>query len=132
VQISELHAQGKVSDMLYALARGPDHRIRVSNRCSINGFFFFQIRDIEKHLTTQNSGVVVQGDGMEWYGVIKKIIVLDFPNKKEVMLFQCDWFDVPPATSKVRAKAEGTVEMSMGLFILTPLSCAMQMSHTSW
>jgi len=117
--------------MLYALPWGPDHRIRVSNRCSINGFFF-QTRDVEQHLTTQNSGVVVQGDGMEWYGVIKKISVLDFANEKEVMLFQCDWFDVPPATSKVRAKAEGTVEMSMGLLILTPPSCAMQMSHTSW
>src|SRR6185437_11627007 len=103
--------------MLYDLARGPHHCIRAKNRCSINGFFF-RTRDIEKHLTTQNSGVVVQGDGMEWYGVIKKIIVLDFPNKKEVMLFQCDWFDVPPANSKVRAKAEGTVEMSMGLLIL--------------
>ena len=92
--------------MLYDLARGPHHCIRVSNRCSINGFFF-RTRDIEKHLTTQNSGVVVQGDGMEWYGVIKKIIVLDFANEKEVMLFQCDWFDVPPAPSKIKSKSRG-------------------------
>ena len=106
MQISELQAQGKVSDMLYDLARGPHHCIRVSNRCSIDGFFF-RTRDIEKHLTTQNSGVVVQGDGMEWYGVIKKIIVLDFANEKEVMLFQCDWFDVPPAPSKIKSKGRG-------------------------
>ena len=92
--------------MIYDLARGPHHCIRVSNRCSINGFFF-RTRDIEKHLTTQNSGVVVQGDGMEWYGVIKKIIVLDFANEKEVMLFQCDWFDVPPAPSKIKSKSRG-------------------------
>ena len=67
---------------------------------------------------------------MEWYGVIKKTIVLDFANEKEVMLFQCDWFVVPRV--RLRAKAEGTVEMSMGLLILTPPSFAMQRSHTSW
>jgi len=44
---------------------------------------------------------------MEWYGVIKKIIVLDFANEKEVMLFQCDWFDVPPAPSKIKSKSRG-------------------------
>ena len=40
-------------------------------------------------------------------GVIKKIIVHDFANKKEVMLFQCDWFDVPPAPSKIKSKSRG-------------------------
>jgi len=100
--------------MLYDLARGPHHCIRVSNRCSINGFFF-RTRDIEKHLTTQNSGVVVQGDGMEWYGVIKKIIVLDFANEKEVMLFQCDWFDVPPAPSKIKSKSKGYSREEYGI-----------------
>jgi hypothetical protein len=34
---------------------------------------------------------------MEWYGVIKKIISLEFPNEKEVIMFQCDWYDVPAA-----------------------------------
>ena len=44
---------------------------------------------------------------MEWYGDIKKIIVLDFANEKEVMLFQCDWFDVPLAPSKMKSKSSG-------------------------
>jgi hypothetical protein len=34
---------------------------------------------------------------MDWYGVIKRIILLDFPNGKDVVLFQCDWYDVPTA-----------------------------------
>jgi len=72
----------------------------------MNGFFF-RTRDVEKHLTTQNSGVVVQGNGMEWYGVIKKIIVLNFPNEKEVMLLECDWFDVRQPTSRSRSKSRG-------------------------
>jgi hypothetical protein len=31
--------------------------------------------------------------------VIKKIIALDFPNDKKALLFECDWFDVPRATT---------------------------------
>lgn len=38
------------------------------NRCSINGVFFWTL-EIEKNITTQ---VVVKGDGLEWYGVVKK------------------------------------------------------------
>jgi len=56
----------------------------------------------ESSLITQNSGVLVKGDestgNMDWYGVIKKIISVQFPGGKEVMMFHCDWFDVPPPT----------------------------------
>jgi hypothetical protein len=40
----------------------------------------------------------VQGSNgsTDFYGVIKKIIFIDFPPDKEVVLLQCDWFDVPP------------------------------------
>jgi len=92
--------------MIYYRARGPDHRAHVFNRCFINGFLF-RVSSIEKSLTTQNSGVFLKGDastgGMGWYGVLKKIICLDFAGQKEVMLFQCIWFDIPtPSTSKLR------------------------------
>jgi hypothetical protein len=73
------------SECLCSLAKGPDHRARVFNRYFINGFLF-QTASIEKRLTTQNSGVYVKGDvstgNMAWYGVIKKIITLDFPMEK--------------------------------------------------
>ena len=83
--------------MIYALSRGPYHRVTVINRCSINGFFF-RTSELEKNFTTQNSGVLVKGgDGMEWYGVVKKMFILDFPNAQEVTIFKCDWFDVPAA-----------------------------------
>jgi hypothetical protein len=65
-----LHEEGKADDMIYSLSRGLDHRIRVYDRCSINGFFF-RTTHVEKNLSTQNSGVAVNGGGMEWYGVIK-------------------------------------------------------------
>lgn len=85
---------------MYALSRGPDPRARVYNRTFINGFFF-RNASVERDLNTQNSGVVVRADArsgnLDWFGVIKKIICVDFPSEKEVVLFQCDWFDVPPA-----------------------------------
>jgi hypothetical protein len=63
----------------------------------------FRTTSIEKNLTTRNSGVYVKGDSstgnMAWYGVLQKIITLDFANEKEVVLFQCDWYDVPAATT---------------------------------
>jgi hypothetical protein len=55
---------------------------------------------------TQNIGVLVMGEakGTNWYGVIKRMISLEFPGQKEVILFQCDWFDVPIDTSTNRGK----------------------------
>ena len=51
-------------------------------------------------LKTQNRGVVVKGDEstgyIDWFGVIKKIIALDYLVSNEVILFKCDWFEVPP------------------------------------
>ncbi|WVZ49850.1 hypothetical protein U9M48_001175 [Paspalum notatum var. saurae] len=70
----------------------------------INGFLFRTVH-VENRLTTQNSGVVVKGDestgNIDWYGVVKKIILLDFPNEKEVVLFKCDWYDVPAANRNI-------------------------------
>jgi hypothetical protein len=51
--------------------------------------------------------VLVKGDDstgdMTWYGVIRNIISLEFPKEKEVILLQCDWYDVP-ATSTSRSR----------------------------
>jgi hypothetical protein len=112
LQISKLYREGKVDDMLYSLARGPDRRFQVSNRCSINGFFF-RSRQVEKNLTTQNSGIVVEGgDGMEWYGVLRRTIMLEYRNAKEVLLFECDWYDVPAPT---RNKSRGYSKDEYGI-----------------
>ncbi|XP_066316723.1 uncharacterized protein [Miscanthus floridulus] len=93
--------QGKASEEMYNLSQGPDDRAHVFNRCFINGFLFRTV-SAEMSLITQNSGVLVKGDestgNMDWYGVIKKIISLQFTGGKEVMMFQCDWFDVPAPT----------------------------------
>ena len=70
-------------------------------------------------MSTQNSGVIVKGDertgNIDYYGVIKKIIVLDFPPGKEVVLFQCDWFDVPAAN---RTQSRGYKKDKYGIIDL--------------
>nr|TKW21368.1 hypothetical protein SEVIR_4G163000v2 [Setaria viridis] len=77
--------------------------------CFINGFMF-KTAHVEKNLTTQNSGVVVNGDpttgNIDLYGVVKKIYALDFQTQKEVILFQCDWYDVPAASRSKGSKKQ--------------------------
>ena len=114
MQINKLYADGKTSDEIHALSQGPDYRVRVFNRCFINGFLF-RTAHKEKDLSTQNSGVVVKSDGsaggVSWYGVIKKIYALDFPREKEVCCL-----NVTGTTYLllVRAKAEELKVISMG------------------
>ena len=57
-QITQLHKDGKVSKLLYALAKGPNQIARVCNRTVLNGYYFRNAY-IEQDLSTQNSGVVV-------------------------------------------------------------------------
>jgi len=61
MQISTLHAETQIDDMIYYLSRGPSHVACVFNRCFANGFLF-QVSSVENSLTTQNSGVLVKGD----------------------------------------------------------------------
>lgn len=83
------------------ISKGPDRRLRIYSRLFINGFLF-RTAHVEKDLRTQNSGVVVRGDdstnNVDWFGVIKKIICVSFGKNQEVMLFECDWFDVPSSS----------------------------------
>ncbi|GMY26981.1 Transposase-associated domain [Fagus crenata] len=89
----------QVNDQILWLARGPDPRAQVYTKYCINGFLF-RTKKAEKTLKTQNSGVVVKGDErtgyIDWFGVIKKIIALDYLGSKQIVLFKCDWFEVPP------------------------------------
>jgi hypothetical protein len=101
LQTKQEYDQGKATEDMLNLARGPDEIARVFNRCFINATLFRTV-SAETSLITQNSGVLVKGDestgNMDWYGVIKKIMSVQFTGRKEVIMFQCDWFDVPAPT----------------------------------
>jgi hypothetical protein len=115
LQTKQEYDQGKSSELMYNLSQGPDYRVHVFNRCFINGFLFRTL-SAETSLITQNCGVLVKGDegtgNMDWYGVIKKIISLQFDGGKEVMMFQCDWFDVPASTT---SKSKGYNKDQFGI-----------------
>ena len=106
LQIAKLYEKGEASKLMHALSQGPDPRAHVFNRCYINNWLF-RTYAIDRSLVTQNSSVLVKGDdstgNMIWYGVIRNIISLEFPKEKEVILLQCDWYDVP-ATSTSRSR----------------------------
>jgi hypothetical protein len=102
-KVREQYAKGDVNAEMFALAEWTDNQARILHRCHINNWQFRTV-DIEKNLVTQNSGVLVKGDpastgNMCWYGVIKRMILLEFPRQKEVILFECDWYDVPAAST---------------------------------
>jgi hypothetical protein len=84
-KVREQYAKGEVSAEMFALADWMDNRARTLHRCHINNWLF-RAFDIEKRLVTKNSGVFVKGDpstgNMCWYGVIKRMISLEYPRQK--------------------------------------------------
>ena len=87
----------EATDQLYALALGPDFRARSYSACIVNGVRF-HTRDRDSRRKSQNSGVVVEGEHddklINFYGVLKEVLVLDYPVDNKVVLFRCDWFDI--------------------------------------
>ncbi|KAG2549223.1 hypothetical protein PVAP13_9KG167826 [Panicum virgatum] len=109
------YAERKISDELYALSQGPHYLARVFNRCFIRDFLF-RTASIEVRFSTQNSGVLVKGDdstgNMDWYGVLKKIITVDFPVKKKSLCLSVIGTTFLPL---LRTKVKGTIRINMGL-----------------
>jgi hypothetical protein len=87
-----------VTNQILSLARGPDRRAYFYKGYIINGFRF-RTKEAEKNLKTQNSGVVVKGDditrNVDYYGVIRCIIQLQYLGRERIVIFKCDWFEVP-------------------------------------
>jgi len=98
VQLKE-NGDDRITDELFALARLPDSRVYSHNGYTLNGFRF-RTKDSELFLKTQNSGVVVKSDehteNVDYYGRIRKILEISYIGGNSVILFQCDWFEVPP------------------------------------
>ncbi|XP_070029676.1 uncharacterized protein [Nicotiana sylvestris] len=97
VQLKE-NGDGRITSGLLALARRPDPRAYCHNGYIMNGFRFRTMKS-ELGLKTQNSGVVVKSDehtgNVDYYGKIRKILEIQYLDNNSVILFQCDWFEVP-------------------------------------
>ena len=91
----DLHKREEVCEEMYTLARGPDKQVLTHNAWCINGFLFRTLQ-VERHLKTQNSGVVVQGDeetgNITYHGQLTDITVLQYIGRRHVTLFKCDWW----------------------------------------
>ncbi|KAK1577107.1 hypothetical protein Q3G72_019025 [Acer saccharum] len=81
---------------LYALACGPDNRVESYPGCIVNGVRY-NIEERDKRHITQNCGLVVDGEHenatVDFYGILKDVIQLNYMFNYRAVLFKCDWFD---------------------------------------
>ncbi|KAL6225110.1 hypothetical protein ACLB2K_003962 [Fragaria x ananassa] len=79
---------------LQLLAGGPQsHRVHVG--CFVNGVKFVTSERDEGYVT-QNNGVMVEGMGFNYYGVLVSVIELIYGKGMSVVLFKCKWFNTDP------------------------------------
>jgi hypothetical protein len=110
-----LRTQGsqEVSDELFALACGPDSRVRKYTCCIVNGVRF-HTKEHEFHLKSQNSGIVVEGnheeDDIAFYGFLTDVIQLDYIKDCKIVMFRCQWFDL---SSTRRIQKDGYITSIM-------------------
>ncbi|KAH0676268.1 hypothetical protein KY285_024069 [Solanum tuberosum] len=90
---------------LYSLARGPFDGVQRFKGYEINGFRF-HTKLLEEKRKTQNSGVlvkgVVNGQNINYYGVLTEIVELQYFGGKRIVLFKCDWWDVDNSGNGVK------------------------------
>ncbi|KAH0712302.1 hypothetical protein KY289_008261 [Solanum tuberosum] len=100
-KVIELKENGdnRITEELLILARPPDPRFFCYSGYILNDSRF-RTMESELGLKTQNSGVVVKSDehtgNVDYFGRIRRILEIQYMNNKSVILFQCDWFEVPP------------------------------------
>ena len=88
--------QEEVDADLFALACGPDFRVKKYSSCVVNGVRFNTV-DRDKNKKTQNSGVMSKsehnGQPIDFFGTLKEIIQLEYNmDGRSVVLFKCDWY----------------------------------------
>ncbi|KAG6493709.1 hypothetical protein ZIOFF_048703 [Zingiber officinale] len=95
------------SEVIKALAMGPNPQGRSFKAYMINGFHF-RTKAFETSRTTQNSGVMFRAKTTSYasrkdmnpiageiiyYGVLKNIIQVHYSNRMKFVMFNCDWVD---------------------------------------
>ncbi|CAM8925831.1 unnamed protein product [Rhodiola kirilowii] len=79
---------------LHCLARMPQSYACYS-QCYVNGVKFI-VWDRDQKMKTQNSGVMVEDGDVTFYGIIEKIVQVDYANGMPVVVFDCIWFNTDP------------------------------------
>ncbi|XP_038972980.1 uncharacterized protein LOC120105012 [Phoenix dactylifera] len=81
------------SEELIVIARGPNNIVNKYDGFIINSFKF-HTKEHEKFRKTQNSGVMVEADGKNYYGALTDIYEQDYYGNFKVVLFRCDWVNI--------------------------------------
>nr|XP_009785133.1 PREDICTED: uncharacterized protein LOC104233435 [Nicotiana sylvestris] len=108
---------------LLALSRGPTQYVLHYNGYIVNRYRF-HVEDYDKHLRTQNCGVVVVGEtgehskNIDYYGVLTNVVELQF-TRRRVILFQCNWFNVYDKKKGIKTDEYGIVSVNWGRFLKT-------------
>ncbi|KAJ3704077.1 hypothetical protein LUZ61_007782 [Rhynchospora tenuis] len=71
---------------------GPDKQVNSYGAYDINGFRF-HTRKHGINKKTDNSGVCIEGETCDFYGILEDIVELDYSGCNKVVLFKCSWFD---------------------------------------
>jgi hypothetical protein len=108
-----LNASEEVDDDIFALACGPDLRVKSYSACVVNGVRYCTV-ERDKNKKTRNSGVACsssyRSEMIDFYGTLKEIIELEYQAKNDgtnsrtrtVVLFRCDWYKLDGKHTAVR------------------------------
>ncbi|WCJ29244.1 hypothetical protein M5689_010890 [Euphorbia peplus] len=111
-RIVQLHQErdARVNEELLSLAHDPLQGIQTFKGYVINGFRF-HIKELETKRLRQNSGVLVKGvmndKTIDYYGILKEIVELQYLTGKRIALFKCDWWDVDHVGRAVKVDKHG-------------------------
>lgn len=119
-----------------SLSRGPIQYVKSFSGYVTNGFRFHTLQR-DKNLRMQNSGVVVLGDTggghetLDYYGVLKEVIKLEYLGSNYIVLFRCDWYDVWDSRRGKNVDKFGYVSVDSQRFLKTnePFVLASQVSQ---
>ncbi|KAH7849967.1 hypothetical protein Vadar_025729 [Vaccinium darrowii] len=98
LKINRLRAnKSKVAtDELWSLANGPNLLVKEYSGCIINGVRY-RTREVDNRRRSQNSGVLAEGDHEgkmhNFYGHLIKVLEFEYMCQKNVILFQCEWYN---------------------------------------
>ncbi|KAG6479232.1 hypothetical protein ZIOFF_062694 [Zingiber officinale] len=83
---------------------GPDVEVQLYDTCIVNGIRY-HTRSRDARRTTQNSGVSVpssvDGDNLDFFGVLKDVVQLFYSFRYKVQLFWCEWFQCNPKKKSI-------------------------------
>ena len=112
----------------------PSFDIRCYNGCIVGGLRFHTL-ERDSRCTTQNSGVMVIGESdasesgdNNFYGVLDKVLHVQYPMGISVWLFKCRWYDTDVNKSQRTHVKLGYKAINTSHFWLTeePIILAMQ------